>query len=639
MTKERFWGEFVSSLHVPESGDVTRTDAAVIDVRGSIERLGAVESRYRALLEGLPLVAFVCGWESGRRMRYVSPQVEALLGFEQAEWLEGEDLWDARLHPEDRGRVLEAAGEAFGAGRPLRMEYRLLRRDGRAVWVREETDPPVTLGDGPRLAHGVLIDVSERRATETALERERARAEGYRARLEAIGDGAAASDGGPGPAGAPNDPLTGLVTRPGLEERLHAAVDTARDSGEEVALLCIDIDSFKLVNDSLGLEAGDELLRQVSARLCRLVGPNDALARPGADEFLLMLGRLESGAGLDTSEDAARRVAEILSEPFEVAGSELAVTAGVGASVSPRDAREPEELLKHADAAMHSARELGPSEFALYGGGTIEARLQLAETARLRRAIGAGELVLHYQPIFALPSGEVDHLEALVRWQRPDSGLAAPLSFIPLAEESGLIESLGRWVLDALLEQAGEWLGEGRDVRFSFNVSPRQLRRSDFARNIAAAIEQRSLDPARFCVEITESSAMRNSHAVEPLLRELRAAGLRLAVDDFGLGYSSLDRLRDLPFQMLKIDRSFLARTPEDRGCAGIVRAVLELAEALGMEAVAEGVETEEQRRFLEERRCPLAQGFLLSRPLPASEVAALLPAPAGAETASAPRG
>jgi EAL domain-containing protein (putative c-di-GMP-specific phosphodiesterase class I) len=247
--------------------------------------------------------------------------------------------------------------------------------------------------------------------------------------------------------------------------------------------------------------------------------------------------------------------------------------------------------------------------------------------------------VLHYQPIFALPSGEVAHLEALVRWQRPDSGLAAPLSFIPLAEESGLIESLGRWVLDALLEQAGEWLGEGRDVRFSFNVSPRQLRRSDFARNIAAAIEQRSLDPARFCVEITESSAMRNSHAVEPLLRELRAAGLRLAVDDFGLGYSSLDRLRDLPFQMLKIDRSFLARTPEDRGCAGIVRAVLELAEALGMEAVAEGVETEEQRRFLEERRCPLAQGFLLSRPLPASEVAALLPAPAGAETASAPRG
>ncbi|MEJ7718527.1 MAG: diguanylate cyclase [Thermoleophilaceae bacterium] len=265
-----------------------------------IERLGAVESRYRSLLEGLPLVTFVFGWESGRRMRYISPQVEALLGFDQAEWLEGGGLWDARLHPEDRGRVLEAAGEAFAAGRPLRMEYRLLRRDGRAVWVREETDPPVALGDGPRLTHGVLVDVSERRATENALERERARAEGYRARLEAIGDGAAASDAVAGPAAAPNDPLTGLVTRPGLEERLHLAVDAARDSGEEVALLCIDIDSFKLVNDSLGLEAGDELLRQVSARLCRLVGANDALARPGADEFLLMLGRARGRARAST---------------------------------------------------------------------------------------------------------------------------------------------------------------------------------------------------------------------------------------------------------------------------------------------------------------------------------------------------
>ena len=625
--EDRFWTELLSSLEAPRACDSPEAQTAVLGVGDALRRLETIERHYRAFVTSVPLVTFACEWSSRRHFRYVSPQIAALLGYEQGEWLADEGLWEARLHADDRERVLRAAREAFATSRALHIEYRLLARDGRPVHVREETGPAAAVDDGPRLAHGVLVDVSERREATAALERERSRAERYRARLQAAGASGAPSGveprGGEASAGSgSSDPLTGLASRPGLEELMAAAVERSRDRGHEVALLCVDIDSFRLVNDSLGLEAGDELLRQVADRLRALVGPDDALARPGADEFLFMRGAVPDGGGLHAAEDGARQVIDALAPSFEIAGSELAVTAAVGASVAPRDARDPEGLLRHADAAMHTARELGPGEFALYGGGTLEARLQLAETARLRRGIAAGELVLHYQPIIALGSGEVSHVEALVRWKREGGdGLVPPLAFVPLAEESGLIESLGRWVLDAMLEHAEDWIARGRDARISFNVSPRQLRRADFARSVIAAIEARSLDPARFCVEITESTAMSDAHAVEPLLRELREVGVRLALDDFGLGYSSLDRLRDLPFQMLKIDRSFLARAPADDGCTGIVRAVLELARALGMEAVAEGVETEEQRRFLLERECPLAQGFLLARPLPAEEV------------------
>lgn len=619
MPEDRYWRRFVSALHeAPIAHAPSMADTQVVDVGASLDRLVALEERYRSLIEGLPVVTFVAGWDGGRRIHYVSPQVEAVLGFVQGDWLEGGRLWSERLHPEDRARALEEVGAAFCADRALQSEYRLRDSDGRVVWVREQTGTPIRVSDDHHLTHGVLLDVTERRSVEAALARERARADDYRSRLDAL-----AGDGSPTPTLA--DPVTGLLTRPAIEERVARAVEEARETGDEIALLCVDLDGFRLVNESLGLEAGDELLGEVGERLRRLLGPADALARGGSDDFLLMLAGLASGTGADAGEGAAHRVGDVLGAPVVVAGSDLVLTAAVGASVFPTDAREPEALMRHADAAMQSAREEGPGEFALYSGGTIEARMQLTETARLRRAIAGGELVVHYQPIFALPGGEVAHLEALVRWER-DSRLVPPLEFVPLAEEAGLIESLGRWVLEDVLDQVAAWVTEGRDPRVSFNVSPRQLRRPDFARSVSAALAQRALDASRLYLEITESSAMRDSHAVEPLLVELREAGLKLAVDDFGMGYSSLDRLRELPFSILKIDRSFLARAPADRGCAGIVCAALELAEALDMEAVAEGVETEEQRAFLEERGCPLAQGFLLSRPLPAAEVASLLP-------------
>ncbi|MDQ5808114.1 MAG: EAL domain-containing protein, partial [Actinomycetota bacterium] len=311
-----------------------------------------------------------------------------------------------------------------------------------------------------------------------------------------------------------------------------------------------------------------------------------------------------------------------------VEGERFELTARVGASVLPGDAADEHALLQHAETAMRTARRTDGVRVLFYDGGTADALERLLMTGRLRRAVERSELLLHFQPIFRLAAegrNEVMAVEALIRWRDPDRGLVPPLDFIPVAEYTGMIEPIGRWVVEACCAQAAEWRRAGLDVPVSFNVSPRQFRDESFVATIEEAVARHGLPADRLIVEVTESVAMREPACVEPVLDRLRECGVRLAIDDFGSGYSSLARLRDLEVDLLKIDRTFLATAPDDERAGRVVGAALDLAAALDMTAVAEGVETERQRSFLVDRGCSLAQGFHLARPLPAPEATALL--------------
>jgi EAL domain-containing protein (putative c-di-GMP-specific phosphodiesterase class I) len=315
---------------------------------------------------------------------------------------------------------------------------------------------------------------------------------------------------------------------------------------------------------------------------------------------------------------------EGLERPFTVDDAEFQINASVGVSIYPRDARDGDELLNHADSAMYRAKAVARGSYAIYENIEGDPLEKLSMSTRIRRAMAQGEFLLHYQPIFDLPNGKLIGVEALIRWCDPARGMVPPGEFIPLAEETGLIEELGDWVVGAVCEQQVKWARRGFSPRISFNVSPRQLRRLDFTERLAFHLADSGADAAKLVVEITESSTMEDPATAEPIMHALHQLGFKLALDDFGSGYSSLSRLRELPVETLKIDRSFLQEVPQNREAAAIVTAILDLSRALGRATVAEGVETEEQRVFLLQQGCAMAQGFLLGRPLPPEGIEAL---------------
>jgi len=421
-----------------------------------------------------------------------------------------------------------------------------------------------------------------------------------------------------------HDPLTGLPNRTMLEEHLKLALAREAGTGAGLALLHVDLDNFRLVNDSLGHGAGDELICGLAARLQEVVGGADLLARAGGDGFLVLLPDVHDDP-LDAAERVAAEIGACLAEPFMIAGAEFQVTASVGIALGPGDGVDAEALLAQADSAMYLAKDTARGGWAVYRQAGRDPLERLSIAARLRRALVAEEFQLHYQPIFTI-AGEPVGVEALLRWHDPERGaLVAPSEFVPVAEETGLIEPIGDWVIAAVCAQQVEWAARGLNPVISVNVSPRQLRRADFIARVNAHLRDSGADPERITVELTES-AMNQDHAdAEPTVRALHELGLQLALDDFGAGYSSLSRLRAMPMQTLKIDRAFLREVPENGDAAAIVTAILRLARALGRTTVAEGVETEAQRRFLADQQCPLLQGFLLGRPMPADAVEALL--------------
>jgi diguanylate cyclase (GGDEF)-like protein len=411
---------------------------------------------------------------------------------------------------------------------------------------------------------------------------------------------------------AEHDSLTGLPNRKVLVDRLVDAPEPA------TAVLFVDLDDFKDVNDGLGHHAGDILLCQVAERLRAAVRDRDMVARLGGDEFAVLVFDPKPGAG----QHVAQRVIQAFDEPFDLLGQRVNISASVGIA---EGGVTPDELLRSADVAMYRAKAAGKGRMALFEPGMDHAAGErLSLHADLANAITAGQLRLLYQPVLDLADGSLRGGEALVRWQHPELGLLTPDRFIGLAEDTGLIGMLGKWVLDEACEQALSWPD---DVAIAVNVSPRQLDDPGIVLEVAAALERTGILPRRLILEITETVLAHDADTVVPRLHELRALGVRIAVDDFGTGYSSLGALVHLPVDILKIDRAFITGMLQQEAAADLVQVLIDMGRTLGLDVVAEGIEEMEQALALADRHCQLGQGFLYSRPVPAVEFAAFFSA------------
>jgi len=421
---------------------------------------------------------------------------------------------------------------------------------------------------------------------------------------------------------ASHDALTGLLNRHSLELRLEQALASAHRQGQDLAVVFLDLDRFKTVNDSLGHHVGDQVLVQVAQRLRGLLREVDIVARLGGDEFVAVL------AGLEQPGAAARvceKLREALSQPYEAGGRSLSLTPSLGVSLYPQDAHDPEGLMRQADAAMYHAKASGRNNTQFYRPEFTAQSTERLELERdLRLALAAHQFVLHYQPVVAATDGALEGMEALLRWQHPQRGLVSPLDFIPLAEELGCIEAIGAWVLDEACRQLAVWRSAGVGPRrMGVNVSVHQLRSAALPGHVQLCLQRHGLPADCLVLELTESAAMAQPEQSIRCLQALRALGVNLSIDDFGTGYSSLAYLKLLPIQSLKLDRSFVRDLERDENDAAICAATLALARTLGLRSVAEGVETEGQRRFLIDQGCTLLQGFLFSRPMPAEHWAA----------------
>jgi diguanylate cyclase (GGDEF)-like protein/PAS domain S-box-containing protein len=561
------------------------------------EALASSEKRFRSLVQNASDVITIL--DADGRVRYVSPSVERVLGYSPEQYL-GQDVFDY-VHSGDVWEVRNAFAEILrreGISPP--MEYRMRRADG--AWRYFEANAN-NMTDDPSVGGVVLNawDVTERKALENELSHQ-----------------------------AFYDPLTDLPNRALFMDRLAHALARAQRRRSKVAVMFLDLDNFKFVNDSLGHEAGDQLLVAVGERLLECLRPEDTLSRFGGDEFTVLL---EGTTRLHEATGVAERIADALRAPFTIDGRDLYVTASIGISVSAGRER-PGDLLRNADLAMYRTKRGGKDNYSVFDP-SVSAHLpgRLSLERDLRRAVERGEFVVHYQPEVLLETGEIAGFEALVRWEHPERGLMPPAEFVPLAEETGLIVAIGGSVLREACRQAQRWLERNPEAlgdtlpAVSVNLSPRQFRHPDLVQDVARVLRETSLSPRNLGLEVTESSVMDDAMVANTVLRQLRDLGVQLAIDDFGTGYSSLSRLKHLPVDALKIDRSFVAGIGEDAEDEVLISGVTNVAAGLGLSAVAEGVETPAQAARLRALGCRLAQGYYFSGPLPSEEVPALLAA------------
>jgi diguanylate cyclase (GGDEF)-like protein len=424
---------------------------------------------------------------------------------------------------------------------------------------------------------------------------------------------------------ATHDALTGLANRALLHDRLeHALARQDAEGGQSIALLFIDLDNFKVINDTLGHQAGDNLLVEVAARLTASVRHTDTVARFGGDEFVILL---EGDATRSAALTVAERLLAVVRAPLTIAGREVVVGASAGIALGMPGATAADDLLREADTALYQAKDAGKAQAAIFDvTASVRTRARLDLETGLRGALERGEFVLHYQPEVELTGGRTVGVEALVRWQRPGRGLVTPERFIPLAEESGLIVPLGGWVLGEACRQAAVWQRQGRGTLvMSVNVAAQQLARRDLPEQVAEVLGAAGLPPAALRLEVTESAVLADMELAVANLAACRELGVLVALDDFGTGYSSLSYLASLPVDVVKIDRSFVQRLDADKGAAAIMRAVMVTARALGLDVTVEGIETAEQLMRVRAMRCRRGQGFYFARPLPAEAFAAWL--------------
>jgi diguanylate cyclase (GGDEF)-like protein/PAS domain S-box-containing protein len=556
-------------------------------------------NRLEALISNVPGAIYRCSPESDWAMQFLSDEIEAISGHPAAEFIgSAVRTFASVIHADDREMVEHCVGVALERHDAFELEYRLVHADGSTRWVYERGRGIFDAAGEVRFLDGAIFDITARKQAEE--------------RLSYL---------------AYHDALTGLPNRTLFQEHLATAIATADRTGVPAAVLYADLDDFKLINDNFGHGVGDRLLIEVARRLRRVTRAGDIVARQGGDEFLVLVtggreARASTAEATAAMRDSAGRIAaklrDALTQPFLLGDVELYVTASVGASIYPDDAGSAETLLKHADVALYAAKDAGRDGFQLYRPTDRDPSRELSLAGRLRHAARRDELALHYQPLVSLRDRRIVGAEALIRWHDPERGLLAPADFLPIAERTGLIRPLTDWVVDEACRQSREWRNSGHDLFVSVNLPP-AFWRPTAMRQVMSTIDAFGLNADRMMMEITEQAAMAPVADLEPVLAELHARGLRLAIDDFGTGHSWLGRLSQLQVSTLKIDRSFIADVPGDSGASVLVQTMINLSRSLGLQCLAEGIETEEQLAFLIHHGCPLGQGFLFGRPVPAA--------------------
>lgn len=548
---------------------------------------------------------------------HLSEEGRRILGCPDPDVCRSHEAYLRCVHPDDQTLVRNAFAAAVAQRSRLNLDHRLCGLDGTVRIVHQEGELACDETGEPLTLVGTIQDITER------------------ARAQEHLDFLAYYDG-----------LTGLPNRLLYRDRLAQAVADAQRHGHLAATLLLDIDRFKLINDTLGHQQGDRLLQEVSDRLKACVRTSDSVGRPhddrpplvgvqdggaslarlGGDEFTILLNRI---AGAPDAAKVARRILANLAKPFHLDGQEVFASASIGIAIFPLDGESADQLLKNADTAMYHAKQSGRNTYQFYSQSmNASAGERLAIENRLHKALDREEFLLHYQPIVTLESGKIIGVEALVRWQHPELGLVQPMQFIPVAEETGLIVPLGEWVLQRACAQARAWHEMGlAGLRVAVNLSARQFQRQNLLHVVTRILLATDLPPRCLDLELTESMMMQDGESSAATLRELRALGVRLAMDDFGTGYSSLSYLRRLPLDTLKIDRSFVQDCTTNQDDATIIKAIIAMAHSLKLQVLAEGVETEAHLAFLRVAGCDEAQGYHFGKPVAAEPLTNLLKA------------
>lgn len=523
------------------------------------------------------------------KIEYVNPKYEQITGYASNEAI-GRDLGFTLLN-QTSADAMAAMRHSISNAQEWRGEFCSIRRDGQVFWefvslspLRNET------GD---LTHFVIIkeDITVRRSYEERLLRQ-----------------------------AHYDDLTGLANRVLMLEHLNVALESSARNHRQTAMMCIDLDRFKNVNDSLGHSCGDDVLRESAGRLSGCIRNGDILARMGGDEFIIILPDISSPK---EAEKVAEKIIAAFAQPFFIGGKEYFVTASIGIALSPKDGRSANLIQRNADLAMYKAKELGRNRFHFFTEDINTQLMQRLELeVRLRQAIALEELELHYQPIYDINTNMMIGFEALVRWRQPDGSLLMPVNFIPMAEDIGIIQEIDKWVMATACADAAKLVHESkRALRLSLNVSPKQLQIPDYANFVAHQLFINNLSPTQLELEVTERVIMQNDPQTQINITALCDLGVRLSIDDFGTGYSSLAYLQKFPFKTLKIDRGFVSQICEDPNTHRLVDTIITMAHGLDMEIIAEGIENDQQRQLLQKQGCDHAQGYFFSYPGPLKEL------------------
>ncbi len=559
--------------------DITERDRAERDLLES-------EERYRKLVEFSPETTLI---HINREIIYVNQAGVELIGAHNSEQVIGRDVLDF-IYPEDINQAIEKMKQVRKGISEI-SEYRILKLDGTVIFT--DIMAFITTYEGEEAVQVIIRDISKRKKAEEQVE------------LLAY-----------------YDSLTGIANRNLLYEHLSEAVTRNEKRGQTFAVMFLDLDRFKMINDTYGHSFGDLLLQKVSTRLTNSIGEEGKIFRYGGDEFIIVL---ETDKRSKVSE-TAEKIIFMLASPFVIKDRQMFISTSIGISIYPKDGENVEALIQNSDIAMYNAKENGKNNYQYYTSSlNLSHRWRMELETGLRNAITNNELSLHYQPQVDLVSNQIIGLEALIRWKHPDYGFISPAEFIPLAEETGLIFSIGKWVLKTACTQCKQWIDMGLPIdSVAVNVSPLQFREKNFVASVNQILEESDLPPKYLELEITESVTSNVDQALS-IMKEIKEIGVNFAIDDFGTGYSSLNYLRHFPIHKLKIDKSFIDEINQNKDGEEIVKTIIELGNRLRFQVIAEGVEHEQQMSFLKENNCFLAQGYFFSKPLPAEEIKVLL--------------